>query len=151
MYVRLRWVLHPALMPPVLGRVDRRDVRQAEPLGERLRRGRDEPVVAMDEVVAVLLRERFSRGEHVVVHTLHPRNEAVEVSWPARLPHAMYVDAGELAAGILAVQADATGEHVDTRALAHERLGELAHMASEPPLDHWGVLPREEQHSSTHA
>src|SRR2546421_9885894 len=103
MDVRVGWLLPPALMPPVLGRMARRDVRQAEPLGERVRGGCDEPVVAMDELVAVLLGERFSRGEHVVVHTLPPRNEAVEVSRPARLPHAMDVDAGELAAGIPAV------------------------------------------------
>ena len=74
---------HPALVAPVLGGVDRRDVGHAQPVGERRGGVGDEPVVAVDEVVGVLLRERLAGREHVVVHLLDPGHEAVEVARPA--------------------------------------------------------------------
>jgi hypothetical protein len=83
--VRLRLVGDPALVATVLGGVDRREVGHAEAVGERRGGLRDEPVVAVDEVVAVLLGERLTGGEHVRVHLLDPGDEAVEVARPARL------------------------------------------------------------------
>ena len=94
--VRLRLVLHPALVAPVLGGVDRRHIPHAQPLGERGGGVRDEPVVAVDEVVVVLLGERDAGREHVLVHLLHPRDEAIEVARPARLAHAVDVHAAPL-------------------------------------------------------
>src|SRR6266576_3116902 len=41
-------------------------------------------------------------------------------------------------------------EHVHRRALAHERLGELAHVPREPALDDRWVLPREDKHAVAH-
>ena len=152
--VRLRGILHPALVAPVLGRVDRRHVWHAQPVGERRGGVRDEPVMAVDEVVGVLLGQRLAGREHVLVHLLHPGDEAIEVARPARLAHAMHPHAGELRqAGLTRLWwiADPAREHVHARPLADERLGELAHVPGQPALDHGRVLPGEEQHAIAHA
>ena len=51
--VGLRVLVDPALVAPVLGRVDGRDQRRVEAFGEVVAGVGDEPVVAVDEVVAV--------------------------------------------------------------------------------------------------
>jgi hypothetical protein len=108
--------------------------------------------MAVNQRIAVFLGQRLARGKHVVVHPLHPRHEAVEVSRPARLTHAMDTHASRfIVASLLAVgHADRASEHVDEGALADQRLGKLAHMPREPPLDHRGVLPREDQDAVAH-
>ena len=123
-------------------------------VGERRRGVRHEPVVAVDEVVRVLLREHLAGREHVLVHLLDPRHEAVEVARPARLAHAVHGHAAALLrAGALAFEfgRDAAREHVDGHALAHQRLRELAHVPREPALDHGRVLPGEDQHAIAHS
>ena len=90
MDVRLRLVLHPALVAAVLGRVDRRHIRDLQLLGQRRGGVRDQPVVTVDEVIGALPGEPQTGREHVVVHLLHPRDEPVQVPRPARLGHAIH-------------------------------------------------------------
>jgi hypothetical protein len=146
-------ILHPALVATVLGRVDRRHVWHAQPVGKRGGGVPDQPVMAVHEIVGVLFGEHLTGREHVVVHPLHPRDEAVEVARPARLAHAVHRHARELAhagARHLRFPAHPAGEHVHGDPLAHQRLGELAHVPGQPALDHGRVLPREKQHAIAH-
>ena len=93
--VGLRVLVDPALVAAVLGRVDRGHQRRAEAAGEMVAGGRDEPVVAVDEVEVEAIAELDPGGEHVGVHPLDPGHELAEVARPARLEHAMDVDAGD--------------------------------------------------------
>src|SRR5665811_955630 len=110
--------------------------------------------MTMDEIIGVLLSECFAGCEHVVVHALDPRDETIEIAWPARLANTVHAHATELARAWLVdlgALAPLTREHVDDDALADERLCELAHMSREPALDHRRVLPGEEQHAIAHS
>ena len=93
--VGLRVLVDPALVAAVLGRVDRRHQRRAEAPGEVVAGRRDEPVVAVDEVEVVAIAELDAGGEHVGVHPLDPGDELAEVAGPARLAHAVDVDAAD--------------------------------------------------------
>ncbi len=98
----------------------------------------------------MLLCERFAGGEHVLVHPLDPRDEAIEVARPARLAHAVDVHAAALLEARSVVGADDAAparEHVNCDSLADERLRELAYMARQPALDHGRVLPGEDEHA----
>ena len=91
--VALRVLVDPALVAAVLGRVDRRQVRAPrrarQPGGGR----RDEPVVAVHDVVVVALGEQATGREHVLVHALDPGHELVEVAGHGGLGHAMHANA----------------------------------------------------------
>src|SRR4029077_788903 len=160
MDVCLRLILDPTLMATVLGRMDRRRIGDAQPLGQHRRGMGDKPVVTVDEIVGVLLSKRQPSREHVLVHARHPRDEAVEVTWPARLGHAIYGHATPLFDRQPTLRAlDAVYprtltrpacEHIDGDTPADERLGELAHVARQAALDHGRVLPGEEQHVGAH-
>src|SRR4030088_407726 len=105
---------------------------------------RDERVVLMEKLESAVLRQHLVRGENVVVHPLDPRHEAVEVAWPARLADAMNPHASRFAeARILGLRRSphAAREHVHPKALAHERLGQLAHVPREAALDNRRILP----------
>ena len=91
--VGLRVLVDPALVAAVLGGVDRREVRAAQPLGEPGRRAGDEPVVAVDDVEAQPLAELAPGGVHVRVHPLDPGDERVEVARHRRLGDAVDVHA----------------------------------------------------------
>ena len=102
----------------------------------------------------MLFGQRLPRREHVVVHPLDPRDEAVEVARPARLAHPVHRHSAELPhPGLAAIRStiDAPRENVHRDPLAHERLGELAHVARQPALDHGRVLPGEKQHAIAHS
>ena len=149
----LRLIGDPALVAAVLGGVDGGDVGHIQPLGEGCRGARDQPVVSVDRLVVVLLRQGFARRQHVLVHLLHPGHEAIEVPGPAGLAHAMDVDAADLLwprALEVRLAADTAGEHIHRHALTHQGLGELAHMAREAALDHRRILPGEDQHTVAH-
>jgi hypothetical protein len=77
MDVRLRMLVHPALMAAVLGRVHGDQPRHAEPARELARRVGHEPVVRVHEVERTV--ELGRRGEHVRIHVLDPGDERVEV------------------------------------------------------------------------
>ncbi len=80
--------------------------------------------MAVNQVELALLRERLARGEHVLVHALHPRHEPVEIAWPARLAHAVNAQASRPLARATPCDAVAGGarEHVNRRPLSRERL-----------------------------
>jgi len=133
--------------------MDGRDVGHGEPLGEDGRGLGDEPVVAVDEVVSMLGGQRLAGRAHVVVHLLHPRDEAVQLARPTGLAHAVNAHAtGPSGArpDVLLAAGEAAGEHVHFHALADKRFSELANVSREPALDHGRVLPREEQHAVAH-
>ena len=143
MDVGLRVLVDPALMAAVLGRVDRREIRAAQAVGEARRRARDEPVVAVHEVEAQPLSELPAGGVHVRVHALDPGDEGVEVERHLVLGHAVHDDAGD-GLGRRHV-APAARQHVDLDAGSHERLRQLADVSREPACDDRGVLPRQDE------
>jgi hypothetical protein len=112
--VGLRVLVHPALVPPVLGGVDRGHERGREPASQVVAGHGDEPVVPVHEVEVVAVPELDARGEHVGVHPLDPGDELAEVGGSLRLTHAMDRDArhGFLGGRLLT----AAGEHVDVDA-----------------------------------
>ena len=85
--VGLRVLVHPALVAPVLGRVDRDHERCAEALGQVVARRGHEPVVSVDDVEVVAVAHLHARGEHVRVHVLDPGDELAEVTRPLGLAH----------------------------------------------------------------
>ncbi len=112
-----------------------------------------QPVMPVDEIVGVLLGQELTGREHVVVHLLHPGDEAVEVARPAGLGDAVHGHAAELAhagATHLRFLGHPARENVHGHSLAHQRLGELAHVPGQPALDHGRVLPGEKQHPIAH-
>ena len=140
--VRLRVLVDPALVAPVLGRVHRHEPRQAAPARERTGRGGDEPVVRVDEVEAAA--ELEARGEHVLVHVVDPGDERVEIVLrELRLAHAVHDDAVTVLVGV--EPPAAARDDVDLVAVAHELLGQLAHVPREAALDDRRVLPRQGQ------
>ena len=110
--------------------------------------------MAVHEVEGLFLRQCLAGREHVLVHLLHPREEAVEVARPPRLGHAVHRHpplprtAGHIQLGLAARRA--AREHVHAHALAHEALRQLAHVARQAALDHRRVLPGEHQHALAH-
>ena len=90
--VRLRVLVDPALVAPVLGRVHGDEPRDAAAAGERARRGGDQPVVRVHEVEAAA--SSAPAAEHVLVHVVDPGDEGVEVVLrELGLAHAVDVDA----------------------------------------------------------
>ena len=87
--VALGMLVHPTLVPPVLGRVDRHRKSSAEALGEVVAGGRHEPVVPVHEVEVEAVAELDPGGEHVGVHVLDPGDELGQLARPVRLAHAM--------------------------------------------------------------
>ena len=141
--VRLRVLVDPALVAAVLGGVDRDHERAAEALGEMVARDRDEPVVAVHDVERVAVAQLHPRGQHVGVHVLDPGHELAQLARAARLAHAVDHHALHLLLGGRLLQA--AREHVHLHVLAHEVLGQLAHVAREAALDQRRVLPGEDQ------
>ena len=76
--VRLRVLVHPALVAAVLRRVDGDEPGQPPAAGELARGVGDEPVVGVDEVEAAA--ELQPRGAHVRVHVVDPGDEGVDVA-----------------------------------------------------------------------
>ena len=141
--VGLRVVVDPALVAPVLGRVDRDHERRAEAVGEVVARGRDQPVVAVDDVEVVAVADLHAGGEHVGVHVLDPGDELAQVARPLGLAHAVDDDAAGLLLGrVLLAPA---GEHVHLDVLGDQVLGQLADVAGESALDQRRVLPGQDQ------
>ena len=140
--VRLRMLVHPALVAAVLGRVHGHQPRHAPPPGERARRRGDQPVVRVDEVEAAA--ELGARGQHVLVHVLDPGDERVEVVLgEVGLAHAVH---GDAVAILDRLQPPAAArDDVDLVPVAHQLLGELAHVPREAALDDRRVLPRQRQ------
>ena len=109
---------------------------------ERARRGGDEPVVRVHEVEAAA--ELDARGQHVLVHVVDPGDERVEVVLrEVGLAHAVH----DHAVAVLDRRQPpaAAGDDVHLVAVAHELLGQLAHVPREAALDDRRVLPREGQ------
>ena len=148
--VRLRVLLHPALVAAELRRVDGDQPRHLPAPREPARGGGDEPVVRVDDVEPAA--ELEARRAHVVVHVVDPADEGGDVvARERRLAHAV----DEHAVAVLRVLAPARERptarqdmHLD--AVAHELLGELAHVAREPALDDRWVLPAQDQHARAH-
>ena len=138
--VRLRVLVDPALVAPVLGRVHGHQPRHAAAAGQRTRRGGDEPVVRVHEVEAAA--ELGARGQHVLVHVVDPGDERVQVVLrELRLAHAVHVHA--VAVLDRGQPPAAARDDVDLVAVAHELLGQLAHVPGESALDDRRVLPGE--------
>ena len=111
-----------------------------------------EALVRQGVAVDVLTRGLADRA-HVVVHLLHPRDEAVQLARPTGLAHAVNAHAtgpSRARPPVLLTAGEAAGEHVHFHALADKRFSELANVSREPALDHGRVLPREEQHAVAH-
>ena len=148
--VRLRLVLHPALVAPVLGRVDGRHIRHAQPVGER--RGGAAPRASRGrgQVVGVLLGERLARPRACPRSSAPPTrrsgraraaSSARGTRW-TRHPAARCPGRGALSAGGRSRRrASARPPPTPCRTSAS---GELAHVPGEPPLDHRRVLPGED-------
>ena len=86
--------------------------------------------------------ELGARGQHVLVHVVDPGDERVQVVLrELRLAHAVHghavpvLDRGQAPA--------AARDDVDLVAVAHELLGQLAHVPGEAALDDRRVLPGE--------
>jgi len=141
--VRLRVVGDPALVAAVLGGVDRRHVRRAEPRGEHVGRRRDEPVVAVDDTKAAARSQGAPGGGHAVVQLIDPAHERAELARRRRSGDAVHANAGAHLVRRVAVAA--ARQHVHRLAVRGERLGELADVAREAALDDRRVLPREDQ------
>ena len=97
--VGLRVLVHPALVAPVLGRVDRDHERAAEAPCQVVAGHRDEPVVAVDEVEVEAVAQLDPGGEHVGVHVLDPGDELAQVARAPRLADAVDADALDLLLG----------------------------------------------------
>ena len=140
--VRLRVLVDPALVAAVLGRVHGHQPRHAPPPGQRAPRRGDEPVVRVHEVEAAA--ELGAGGQHVLVHVVDPRDEGVEVVLgELRLAHAMDHDAVAVLDGLEPPAAARDDVHLVP--VAHQLLGELAHVPREAALDDRRVLPRQGQ------
>ena len=138
--VRLRVLVHPALVAAVLGRVHGHQPRHPAPPRQRPRRRGDEPVVRMDEVEAAA--ELGARGQHVVVHALDPGDERVQVVLgELRLAHAMHHDAVAILDRLQPPAA--AGDDVHLVAVAHELLRQLAHVPRQAALHDRRVFPRQ--------
>ena len=136
-------LLDPALVAAVLGGVDRDQPRHVARVAQLTGGRRDEPVVGVDQVEAHALAQRVAGHEHVVVHGLDPAQEPVEVvAGPARLAHAVNVDAADQVLGRLCL---AAGQDVDLDVVVEQRLGQLVDVAREAALDDGRVFPREDQ------
>ena len=140
--VRLRMLVDPALVAAVLGRVDGHQPRQPPAAHERARRRRDEPVVRVHEVEAppssspAASRSAFIRSTQAM---------NASRSSPRELGLADAVD-GHAMAVLDGVQAPAAAcEDVDLVAVAHQLLGQLAHVARQAALDDRRVLPGQRQ------
>ena len=142
MDVRLRVLVDPALVAAVLGRVDGDEPRDPAPARELAGGRGDEPVVRVHEVEPAA--ELRARGEHVLVHVVDPGDERVEVVLrELGLAHAVHVHAVAL---LVRGQAPAAArDDVHLVPVAHQLLGELAHVAREATLHDRRVLPREGQ------
>ena len=142
--MRLRVVVDPALVPTVLGGVDRHHQRAAEAVGQVVAGHRDEPIVAVHEVEVEAVAQLHARGQHVRVHVLDPGDEFPKVARAPGLAHAMDEYAVELVLGRHPLVA--AREHVDLDILhGDELLGELAHVARQAALDQRRVLPGEDE------
>ena len=124
-------LVHPALVTAVLGRVDRRQVRAAQALGEAGRRARDKPVVAVHDVEAQTLCELAPGRVHVRVHALDPGDEGVEVQRHLLLGDA--VDVHPRAQLHLLVLAAPAGEDVHLDAAATSASESLQTCRARPP------------------
>ena len=88
--------------------------------------------------------ELGARGEHVLVHVVDPGDERVQVVLrELGLAHAVHGDA--VAVLDRRQPPAAAGDDVDLVTVAHELLGELAHVPREAALDDRRVLPRQGQ------
>ena len=105
--------------------------------------GRDQPVVAVDDVEVVAVADLHAGGEHVRVHVLDPGDELAQVARALGLAHAVDDDAADLLLG--GVLLAAAGQHVHVHVLGGEVLGQLAHVAGEAALDQRRVLPGQDQ------
>ena len=144
----LRMLVDPALMAPVLRRVNRRHERRAKALREMVARHRDEPVVPVHEIEVEAIAELDAGREHVRVHVLDPSDEFPQLHRPKRLANAVKMDAfDDLFGGRLFPSA---GQHVDLDVERRQILRELAHVAGQAPLDQRRVLPGEHQHLDGH-
>ena len=141
--VRLRVLVHPALVAAVLGGVDRDHERGAEAVGQVVAGRGHEPVVAVHDVEVVAVAHLHPGGQHVGVHALDPGHELAELARPLGLAHAVDHHAVHLLLGrrLLA----AAGQHVNVHVLRRQVLGELAHVARQAALDQGRVLPGEDQ------
>ena len=102
----------------------------------------------MDQVDVEALQQLAPGGEHVLVHAFDPGHELVEVARRARL--ADPVDPHPGAHLLARVALTAAGEDVHHDALAHELLGQLAHVTGEATLHDGRVLPGQDQDALTH-
>ena len=140
-------LVDPALVAPVLRRVDRHDERAAEAPRQVVAGGRDEPVVAVDEVeskrspsstpaasMSAFMcstqatnspRSRGRRGSRTRWTHTPPRSSSAAIDSSPR-------------------------EDVHLDAVRHELLGELAHVARQAPLDEGRVLPGEDEDARAH-
>jgi hypothetical protein len=140
--VRLRMLVHPALVAAVLRRVHGDEPGHAAAARERPRRGGHQPVVRVHEVEAAA--ELHARRQHVLVHVIDPGDERVEVVLrEVRLAHAVHDHAMTILHG--RQPAAAARDDVDVVAVARELLGQLADVAREAAFDDRRVLPGEGQ------
>ncbi len=144
--VRLRVLVDPALVPSELGGVNRRQVRQARPAGQRVGGLGDQPVVAVDQVDVV--DQLDAARDHVGVHPVDPGQERVEVARGRGLAHAMDLDA--LHDLLDRRRRAAAREDADLDALADEPLGQLADVPRETAGHDRRVLPRKDQDALGH-
>jgi hypothetical protein len=135
---------------PELRGVHGDEPRAVEPAGELLGGGGHQPVVGVHEVEAQAVGQLAPGRAHVGVHGVDPADEGAQVVLRVLgLAQAMHDHA---VAVLLGRQAPpAAREDVDLDALAHELLGQLAHVTGEAALDDGRVLPREDQHARAHA
>jgi hypothetical protein len=150
--VGLRVTLDPTLMTAVLGRMDRRQVRQPQALREAGGGARDEPVMAVREVEREPAAKLAAGDVHVRVHALDPGEEGVELARRALLRDAVHAHPAELLlpAGFGPRTggrdlAAAARQHVHVDPLPRQRLGKLADVPCEPAFDDRRVLPRDDQ------
>ena len=137
-------LVDPALVAAVLGRVDGRQVRAPSRARQRRRRRGDEPVVAVDEVEVERSAERPPGRAHVRRSCPRPRRRTRR-GRAASAARARGGRARRRGPPRGAALSRAAGEDVHLDALAHEPLGQLAHVAREAALDDRRVLPGEDQ------
>jgi hypothetical protein len=139
--VRLGVLLDPAAVPAVLRRVDRHDPRHLQAPRDAPPGRRHQPVVRVDEVEAAT--ELEAGRPHVAVHPPDPGDEGVYVlAREVRLRHAVDDDPVPVLGPARRVSAR---EDVHLDPVAHQPLGQLAHVPRQPALDHRRVLPADHQ------
>ena len=95
--------------------------------------------MGVDEVEGEPVAQLERELAHVGVHLVDPAHERARVLRERRLADSVHEHAVSfLLHGQMAASA---GEDVDLDPLAHQVLGELAHVARETALDHGRVLP----------